>query len=35
LARAHFVSDVVFAAGLGWLAASVLVRRWPVTASAG
>jgi membrane-associated phospholipid phosphatase len=30
LARAHFVSDVVFAAGLGWLAAWVLTRRWPV-----
>jgi len=33
LARAHFVSDVVFAAGLGWLAAWVLARRWPVAAS--
>lgn len=30
LARAHFVSDVVFAAGLGWLTAWLLVRRWPV-----
>lgn len=28
LARAHFVSDVVFAAGLGWLAAWLLARRW-------
>lgn len=27
-ARAHFVSDVVFAAGLGWLASWVLWRRW-------
>jgi membrane-associated phospholipid phosphatase len=33
LARAHFVSDVVFAAGLGWLVAWLLVRRWPVDAS--
>jgi membrane-associated phospholipid phosphatase len=33
LARAHFVSDVVFAAGLGWLAAWLLARRWPVSAS--
>lgn len=28
LHRAHFVSDVVFAAGLGWLTAWVLWRRW-------
>lgn len=27
-ARAHFVSDVVFAAGLGWLAGWALWRRW-------
>ena len=30
LARAHFVSDVLFAAGLGWLVAWLLTRRWPV-----
>ncbi len=30
IARAHFVSDVVFAAGLGWLVAWLLTRRWPV-----
>lgn len=29
LARAHFVSDVVLAAGLGWLVAWALARRWP------
>ncbi len=29
LARAHFVSDVVLAAGLGWLTAWLLARRWP------
>lgn len=28
LARAHFLSDVVLAAGLGWLVAFVLARRW-------
>jgi membrane-associated phospholipid phosphatase len=28
LARAHFVSDVVAAAGLGWLVAWLLSRRW-------
>lgn len=28
MARAHFLSDVVLAAGLGWLVAFVLVRRW-------
>ncbi len=28
-ARAHFVSDVVFAAGLGWLVSWVLWRKWP------
>lgn len=28
LARAHFVSDVVFAAGLGWLVSWLLWRRW-------
>ena len=33
LARAHFVSDVVFAAGLGWLCAWALARRWSLTAS--
>ena len=33
LARAHFVSDVVFAAGLGWLVAWALTRRWSVAAS--
>ena len=31
LARAHFVSDVLFAAGLGWLVAWLLTRRWPVS----
>lgn len=30
MARAHFVSDVVLAAGLGWIVAFVLARRWPV-----
>ncbi|MCL4212556.1 MAG: phosphatase PAP2 family protein [Gemmatimonadales bacterium] len=29
LARAHFVSDVTLAAGLGWLVAWALTRRWP------
>lgn len=33
LARAHFLSDVVFAAGLGWLVAWLLARRWPVGAT--
>jgi membrane-associated phospholipid phosphatase len=33
LTRAHFVSDVVFAAGLGWLVAWLLARRWPIAAS--
>ena len=28
LARAHFLSDVVLAAGLGWIVAFVLARRW-------
>jgi membrane-associated phospholipid phosphatase len=28
LARAHFVSDVVFAAGLGWLVSWALWRKW-------
>lgn len=28
VARAHFVSDVVFAAGLGWLVSWFLWRRW-------
>ncbi len=28
MARAHFLSDVVLAAGLGWLVAFVLTRRW-------
>lgn len=28
LARAHFVSDVVLAAGMGWLVAFALARRW-------
>ena len=31
VARAHFVSDVVFAAGLGWLVAWLLWRRWAPT----
>lgn len=30
MARAHFVSDVVLAAGLGWIVAYLLDRRWPV-----
>ena len=30
LARAHFVSDVVLAAGLGWLVAWALSKRWPL-----
>jgi membrane-associated phospholipid phosphatase len=29
LARAHFVSDVVLGAGLGWLVAWGVARRWP------
>ena len=29
LARAHFLSDVVLAAGLGWVVAFALDRRWP------
>jgi len=29
LARAHFLSDVVLAAGLGWVVAFALARRWP------
>ena len=33
LARAHFVSDVVLAAGLGWIVAWALARRWPPTAT--
>lgn len=33
LARAHFVSDVVFAAGLGWLVAWALSARWDVNAA--
>lgn len=28
MARAHFLSDVVLAAGLGWVVAFVLTRRW-------
>lgn len=31
LAHAHFLSDVVLAAGLGWIVAFALSRRWPVT----
>jgi membrane-associated phospholipid phosphatase len=30
LARAHFASDVVLGAGVGWLVAYGLSRRWPV-----
>ncbi len=30
MARAHFLSDVVLAAGLGWVVAFALARRWPV-----
>ncbi len=30
LARAHFLSDTVLAAGLGWIVAFALARRWPV-----
>ena len=29
LSRAHFLSDVVLAAGIGWLAAYLLAQRWP------
>jgi membrane-associated phospholipid phosphatase len=29
LSRAHFVSDVVLGAGMGWLAAWAIARRWP------
>jgi membrane-associated phospholipid phosphatase len=29
LARAHFLSDVVLAAGLGWVVAFAMTRRWP------
>ena len=35
LARAHFVSDVVFAAGLGWLVSWWLTRRWGRVAALG
>ncbi len=36
LARAHFVSDVVFAAGLGWFVSWLLWRRWaPIAADHG
>ncbi|MEY3701694.1 MAG: hypothetical protein RI891_986, partial [Gemmatimonadota bacterium] len=28
LHRAHFLSDVVLAAGMGWLVAALLARRW-------
>ena len=34
MARAHFVSDVTLAAGLGWLVAFALTRRWSVTDAA-
>lgn len=34
LARAHFVSDVVFAAGLGWLVSWALWRKWAPRAAA-
>jgi membrane-associated phospholipid phosphatase len=34
LARAHFVSDVVFAAGIGWVTAWALTRRWNVGGAA-
>lgn len=30
LAGAHFLSDVVMAAGIGWLTAWLLTRKWPV-----
>jgi len=29
MARTHFLSDVVLAAGLGWVVAAVMVRQWP------
>lgn len=32
LARAHFLSDVVMAAGMGWIVAFALTRRWPADA---
>jgi membrane-associated phospholipid phosphatase len=34
MARAHFLSDVVLAAGLGWLVAFALTRRWSTTDAA-
>ena len=34
MARAHFLSDVVLAAGLGWLVAFALARRWSPTDAA-
>jgi membrane-associated phospholipid phosphatase len=34
LAHAHFLSDVVLAAGLGWIVAYAMDRRWPVTGEA-
>jgi membrane-associated phospholipid phosphatase len=34
LAHAHFLSDVVMAAGLGWVVAYVMTRRWPTDALA-
>lgn len=35
LAHAHFLSDVVMAAGLGWVVAFALTRRWPATQESG
>jgi membrane-associated phospholipid phosphatase len=34
LTHAHFLSDVVMAAGLGWVVAYVMTRRWPTDALA-
>lgn len=34
MAHAHFLSDTVMAAGLGWVVAFALDRRWPVAGSA-
>ena len=35
LARAHFVSDIVLAAGIGWIVAFLLARRWPPEGGSG
>ena len=34
LAHAHFLSDTVMAAGMGWIVAFALTRRWSVSGDA-